>query len=115
MNIFEKINTMSEEMETKTWDSIEAGDSSLAFLKNNYFEYDKNTETLRYAIKFADINKYRFGCYCEKRHYDLFCCGNFYETGIAEYHENNKKTIKPYILAFYTKEYEYDDNEDDLF
>lgn len=111
MNIFEKINTMSEEMETRTLDSIKAGDSSLAFLKNNYFEYDKNTETLRYAIKFADISKYRFSCYCEKRHYDLFCCGNFYETGIAEYHEDNKKTIKPYILAFYTKEDEYNDNE----
>ena len=105
MSIFEKINTMSEEMETR------AGDSSLAFLKNNYFEYNKEAETLRYAIKFEDIEKYRLSYYCEKRHYDLFCCGDFYETGITEYHENNKNTIKPYILAFYTKEYEYDENE----
>lgn len=103
MNIFEKINAMSEK--------IEAGDPSLAFLKNNYFEYNKKTETLRYAIKFADIKEYRFSYYCEKRHYDLFCCGNFYETGIAEHQENNRSTIKPYILAFYTKEDEYDDDE----
>ena len=102
MNIFEALDNQKK--------VVGAGDPSLAFITNEYCRYDEEIGKLYYEISFHDIQKYNFSSFLNRNHYDSFSVGKYYETGMT-YYEDNEKKLKRYILAFYTKEDEYNDDE----
>ena len=65
MKILEFMNTMVQE------GKIYAGDSSLAFLKENCFKVDEKTGTHYYALGFNEIQNYNFQNLQERHHKHL--------------------------------------------
>ena len=65
---------------------------------------------LYYKMPFNEIKKYDFDEVCGFAHYDSFCAGRFYETGMA-----TTDGLKPYILAFYNNRHGMEINHDDKY
>lgn len=81
---------------------------ALDYLENNYIQYNEIEDKAYYKMSFNDIKKYDFDDICGYAHYDSFCAGRYYETGMA-----TTEGLKPYILAFYNNRHgmEIEDNE----
>ncbi len=83
---------------------------TLDYLEKNYIQYNEIENKLYYKMPFNEIKNYDFDEVCGFSHYDSFCAGRFYETGMA-----TTDGLKPYILAFYNNRHGMEINHGDKY
>ena len=110
--IFEKIQEKREYVIANRPEGIrrDCAFQTLDYLEKNYIQYNEIENKLYYKMPFNEIKKYDFDEVCGFSHYDSFCAGRFYETGMA-----TTDGLKPYILAFYNNRHGMEINHDDKY